>query len=151
MLLEVCLVRIQHAVEPWKKLLGAMVSVQDHRDAVGRSNSSDIFGGRDGACNGSFLVAILDSLQQFLLGPVDDLSRRPSHRGATNLAREICSSSLGSLEDDGSAGIPSGFQSRDHGRGRGHVLEEAMVSEIDGGHGMYLRWRGWHSCCPEHA
>lgn len=62
MLLEVRLIRIQHAIEPWKQLLGAMVSVQDNGDAVGRSDSPDVFSGSDGTGNRSFLVAVFDTL-----------------------------------------------------------------------------------------
>mmetsp|Transcript_95363 Transcript_95363/g.132466 ORF Transcript_95363/g.132466 Transcript_95363/m.132466 type:complete len:288 (+) Transcript_95363:168-1031(+) len=41
MLLEECLVGFEHAIEPRQQLLGAVVGVHDHRDAVSRSNCTD--------------------------------------------------------------------------------------------------------------
>lgn len=50
-LLEVSLVLIHHAVEPWEKLLGAVVGVKDDGDAVERSDRSDVVGAGDGTGN----------------------------------------------------------------------------------------------------
>ena len=62
MLLEVCLICIHHAVEPWEQFLCAMVSVQDNWDSVGWSDSANVFSCSNGTCNGSFLVAIFNTL-----------------------------------------------------------------------------------------
>ena len=42
MLLEVFLIGIEKTVQPWQKLLGTVIGVQDDRNAVGRSDRSDI-------------------------------------------------------------------------------------------------------------
>lgn len=61
-LLEVGLVGVEHAVQPWQKLLGAVVGVEDDGNAVNGCNSADIVGGSDGTSDGSLLVLVVDTL-----------------------------------------------------------------------------------------
>lgn len=67
MLLEVALVLIEHTVQPGQKLLGAVVGVQDDRDAVGRGDATDVVGAGNGAGDGGFLVGVCDALEQHLV------------------------------------------------------------------------------------
>lgn len=60
--LEIPLILIEHAVQPREQLLGAVIGVEDNRNAVGRGNTSDVVSSRDGSGNGSFLVAIGNTL-----------------------------------------------------------------------------------------
>lgn len=64
MLLEVRFVGVQHAVQPWQQLLGAVVGVQDNGDAVCGSNTSDVVSCGDSASDRSLLLVILDTLCQ---------------------------------------------------------------------------------------
>lgn len=61
--LEVSLVGIKHAIEPGKKLLGTVVSVEDDRDTVGGGNGSDVVSTSNGAGNGSRLVTVGNALE----------------------------------------------------------------------------------------
>ena len=61
--LVVLLVRIHHAVEPRKQLLGAVVRVQHHGDAICGRNGTDVVGTSNGAGNGPFLTAIGGGLE----------------------------------------------------------------------------------------
>ena len=47
MFLEVLLIRIQHAIEPWQELLSAVICVKDDRNTVGWGNGTDIVSGCD--------------------------------------------------------------------------------------------------------
>jgi len=78
-LLVVGLVGIEHTIEPWKELLGAVVRVENDGDTVVRSDSSDVVGGSGGTGNRSGLVGTV---------------------GKT-LTTEESGTSLGDLEDDG--------------------------------------------------
>ena len=81
---------IEHAIEPGKELLGAVVGVEDDGDSVNGSNGSDVVGSGNGTSNGSLL----------LLGGVGD-----------GLAGEEGGTTLGSLEDDWGLGLLSGLES----------------------------------------
>jgi hypothetical protein len=61
-LLEVGLVGIEHAVQPWQKLLGAVVGVKDDGDAVDGCNSTNVVGGSDGTSDGGLLVLVVHAL-----------------------------------------------------------------------------------------
>jgi hypothetical protein len=63
-LLEVGLIGIEHAVEPWEELLGAVVGVEDDGDAVGGSDRADVVGTSDGTGDGSGLVAVGNTLKK---------------------------------------------------------------------------------------
>ena len=97
-LLEVLLVGVEHAVEPWEKLLGAVVGVKDDRDAVGGSDGTDVVGSGDGTLYRGELVLVVDAL-----------------------AGEVGSATLGCLEDDGCLCIAGSFKGSDHSGGRGNV------------------------------
>lgn len=60
--LEVSLIGVEHAVEPGKQLLGAVVGVQDNGDAIRGSNLADVVSTGDGAGDGGGLVAVADAL-----------------------------------------------------------------------------------------
>lgn len=62
MLLEVLLVGVEQTVEPWQKLLGAVVGVQDNGDTVCGSNSSDVVCCCDATSNGGSLVLVVNAL-----------------------------------------------------------------------------------------
>jgi hypothetical protein len=58
----VSLIGVEHAVEPGKQLLGAVVGVQDNGDAIRGSNLADVVSTGDGAGDGGGLVAVADAL-----------------------------------------------------------------------------------------
>lgn len=76
--LEELLVLVEHAVQPWEQLLGAVICVEDDWNAVGRSDGADVVCSGNGTSNGRFLVLV-----------------------AHALAGKVGSSALGHLEDDG--------------------------------------------------
>lgn len=96
--LEVLLVGVEHAIEPRKQLLGAVVGVQDNGDAVGGGNRADVVGGSDGTGNGGGLVGVGDAL-----------------------AGEEGSTTLRGLQDNGRLGIAGSLESGNNGRARRHV------------------------------
>jgi hypothetical protein len=62
--LEVGLVGIEHAVQPGKQLLGAVVSVENYGDVVGGGDGSDVVGGGDSTLDGRLLVGVGDTLRK---------------------------------------------------------------------------------------
>jgi hypothetical protein len=96
--LEVLLVGVNHAIEPGKELLGAVVGVKDHGDAVGRGDGTDVVGTSNGTGNGGLLVGVGDAL-----------------------TGEVGGTAVGHLEDDGRLGIAGSLERGDNGGGRGHV------------------------------
>jgi len=62
-LLEVLLVFIEHAIQPGEELLGAVVGMQDHGDAIGRGDAADVVGSGDGTVDGGELVGVGDALR----------------------------------------------------------------------------------------
>lgn len=97
-LLEVFLVGVEHAVEPWQELLGAVVGVEDDGDAVGGRDGADVVGRGDGAGNGGGLVAVGDAL-----------------------AGKVGSTALRGLQDDGGLGVAGGLEGGDDSRAGGDV------------------------------
>lgn len=96
--LEVGLVGLDHAIEPGKELLGAVVGVKDNGDTVGRGDGTDVVGTSNGTGNGGLLVGVGDTL-----------------------TGEVGSTTVGHLEDDGRLGIAGSLEGGDDGGGRGHV------------------------------
>ena len=80
--LEVLLIRVEETIEPGKKLLGAVVGVEDDGNAVGGSNAADVVGSGDTTGNGGLLAVIADTLRDIsgLLGAVDPDARRDRFR-----------------------------------------------------------------------
>ena len=60
--LEIGFISIEHAVEPRKELLGAVVGMQDDRNAIGRGDGADVVGSSDGASDGCLLVSVAYTL-----------------------------------------------------------------------------------------
>jgi hypothetical protein len=109
-LFEVLLISIEHAIEPWQKLLGAMVGVQDNRDAVRGSDCADVVGGSNSSGDRGLLLVVLDTLQVVLVFRIQ--------RGfdcSPYLASKIRRATLGGLENDGSFGITSGLEGSNNG------------------------------------
>ena len=96
--LEVGLVGVDHAIEPGKELLGAVVGVKDDGDTVGRGDGTDVVGTGNGTGNGGLLVGVGDTL-----------------------TGEVGSTTVGHLEDDGRLGIAGSLEGGNDGGGRGHV------------------------------
>ena len=97
-LLEVRLIGVEHAVEPWEELLGAVVGVEDDWNAVGWSDGADVVRGGDGTLYRGGLVLVVDAL-----------------------AGEVGSTTLGGLEDDWSLRIAGSFEGSDNSGRRGNV------------------------------
>jgi hypothetical protein len=66
-LLEVALILIEEAVEPGEELLGAVVGVEDDRDAVGGGNAADEVSSGDTTGNGSGLAVVADTLRRLAI------------------------------------------------------------------------------------
>lgn len=64
-LLEVGLIGVHHAVQPWQQLLGTVVGVQDNWNAICGSNTSDVVSCGDSTGDRSLLLVILDPLCKF--------------------------------------------------------------------------------------
>ena len=60
-LLVIALRSIQETINPGKKFLGAVVGVEDYRDAVLFRESADVKCTRDSPCNGSGIVLIIEA------------------------------------------------------------------------------------------
>lgn len=75
-----------------------MVGVEDDRDAVGRSNGTDVMSSSNATLDGSALVLVVDAL-----------------------TAEVSSTALGDLKDDGGLGVASSLERGDHGGGAGDV------------------------------
>lgn len=58
MFFEVLLIRIQHAIQPWQKLLSTMIGVQNDWDIIRRGNGANIMGTSDRSRNRSLLVSV---------------------------------------------------------------------------------------------
>jgi hypothetical protein len=59
---EVLLISIEKTIQPWEELLGAVVGVEDDRNAVCWSNGANIGGTGDATSNGGLLLAIGNTL-----------------------------------------------------------------------------------------
>lgn len=97
-LLEESLVGIEHAVQPWEELLGAVVGVEDDGNAVRWSDGADVVSGGDGSSDGCLLVLVLNTL-----------------------AGEVGGTALAHLEDHWCLGIASGLEGCNDGGGGGDV------------------------------
>jgi hypothetical protein len=84
-LVEEIFVGLEHAIEPGKKLLGAVIRVENDWDSVVLGNGTDVHG--KGDRSGGRAVGVLDSLS--------------AHEGT---------SSVGTLDDDGALGLAGSFQ-----------------------------------------
>jgi hypothetical protein len=62
MLLKVLLISLQKTIQPWKELLGAVVSVQNDGNAVRRRDGANILGSCDTSGNGSLLATVGNTL-----------------------------------------------------------------------------------------
>lgn len=96
--LEELLILIEHAVQPWQKLLGAVVGVENDWDAVCGRNGADVVGTGDGSLDGSALVLVVDAL-----------------------SGKVCGTTLAHLQDDGGLRVAGGLERSDNGRGGGDV------------------------------
>jgi hypothetical protein len=96
--LEELLILIEHAVQPWQKLLGAVVGVKNDWDAVCGRNGADVVGTSDSTLDRSALVLVVDAL-----------------------SGEVCGTTLAHLEDDGRLAIPCGLERGNDRRGGGYV------------------------------
>lgn len=119
--LEVLLVLIEQAVEPWQQLLSTVVGVQNDGDAVGGSDATDVVSSGDTTSNGGLLLAVGDTLRrkdQYHLST-------PSFFGPcsrTYLASEVSGTTVGELQDDGAVLVAGSLEGSDNGRRRGDVL-----------------------------
>jgi len=132
---KIQLTLVEHAIEPGKKLLSAVVGVENDGDAVNGSNGADKVGGSDGTSDGSLA----------LLGGIGDA-----------LSGEEGSTTLGSLEDDGRLRVLGSLESSDADMGRrayksapvydnsstrgqnSQDLHRGAGSDVDGGDGEAL-------------
>jgi len=69
-LLEVSLISVHHAVQPGKKLFGAVVGVENNGDLIRSGDGTDVVSTSDGSSNGSFLVAVGDTLGKVKILPI---------------------------------------------------------------------------------
>lgn len=102
-LLEVLLISVEKAVQPWKELLGAVISMEDDWNTVCWRNSADVLSTCDTTSDGSLLVAILHALMSISL-------YASTLTMLSNLSGEVCCTSLGHLEDDWRLGIASSLK-----------------------------------------
>lgn len=111
--LEVGLIGIKETVQPRQKLLGAVVGVKNDGDTVGWCDAADVVGSSDSSSNGSFLVAVRNTLycccQSLLVSP-------SSAGDLPYLSGEVCSATLGRLDDDWGLRIASSLQGCYDGR-----------------------------------
>jgi hypothetical protein len=61
-LFKISLVLIEKTIQPWQKLLGTVVGVQDNGDTVCRSDSSDVEGAGNTASDRGLLLVIGNTL-----------------------------------------------------------------------------------------
>ena len=60
--LEISLISFKHSIEPLEQLLGAVIAVEDDRDAVVLGHQTNVLSSGDGAEDGALLLIILDGL-----------------------------------------------------------------------------------------
>ena len=108
MLLEVGLIGIHHAIQPWQQLLRAVIGVENDGDTIGGCDCADIMRGCNGSGNRGFLVLVADALLS-----VNPVSRKISR--SHHLAGKVCSTTLRCLEDDRSFGVAGSFEGSDDG------------------------------------
>ncbi|KAH3677427.1 hypothetical protein OGATHE_000901 [Ogataea polymorpha] len=91
--LVVLFISIEHTIEPWQKLFGTVIGVQDNWDTVCWSNGSDVVSSCNGTGNRSLLAIVLDTL-----------------------TGEVSGTTVGSLQNDWGVVVSSSLQSSNHGR-----------------------------------
>ena len=124
-LLEVLLISIQKTIQPWKKLLGAVIGVQDNWDTVGWCNGTDVVSTGDTSSDRSLLLAIGNTLIEHVRTSFVELTC-----DCIYLSGEVCGTTLGHLEDDRRLSIASSLERSNDGRGRGDVLQHTLVLAI---------------------
>lgn len=105
MLLEVCLIGIEHTIEPGEKLVSTVVGVEYNRYAIGLGNGPDMLGGGNRTRDRRFLFAIGETL-----------------------AGKVCRTTLGSLNDDWGLDIARRFEDGIGYRRRSNVLPKVNWS-----------------------
>jgi hypothetical protein len=65
--LEIAFRRRQQTVDPWKKLLCAVIGVKNDRDSILLSHRSDMESSRDGSSNGSAKVFVVQGFSSIEL------------------------------------------------------------------------------------
>jgi hypothetical protein len=116
MSLEVFLVGIHKTIQPWEKLLGTMVGVQNNGDAVRWSDRSDVVGSGDTTSDGCLLFAVgntLSACQNWFSYVILKY---------VYLSCEVSSTTLGHLKDNRSLCIAGSLERSNDGRGRRAVL-----------------------------
>mmetsp|Transcript_7207 Transcript_7207/g.17625 ORF Transcript_7207/g.17625 Transcript_7207/m.17625 type:complete len:365 (-) Transcript_7207:37-1131(-) len=112
-LLVVILVGLEHTVEPREKLLGTVIGMENNRDSVVLGDGTDVHGQGNGTSGST-------------VGALDSLSEKEG------------SSSIGTLDDDGTLGLSGGFHAG-VGSGRtgtvhsrnGVAVSTSMVQKLD--------------------
>lgn len=87
MLSKVFFIGSEHAIQPGKKFLRAVVGVEYDWDSIGGGNGADVMGGRNGTLDGCKLASVGDTL-----------------------ASKVGSTSLGHLNDDGGLRIAGSLE-----------------------------------------
>jgi len=64
MSLEIFFVGVKHAVEPWEKLVRAVIAVEDHGNAVRLCDGSDVMGSGNSTNNGGLLFVVGETLSR---------------------------------------------------------------------------------------
>jgi hypothetical protein len=98
MLLEVCLIGIEHAIEPRQKLLGAVIGVENDGNAIEGSEGADVVGSSNGTADAGSLAVVGDAL-----------------------AGKVSGTALTGLENDGALLVAGSLKSADNGGRRGDV------------------------------
>lgn len=111
LLLEVGLVGIQHAVEPWEQLLSTVVGVQDNWDAVAGGNGADVLGSCDGSGNRGFLVTVGNSLDPKSLAVTAPQGQNWLCLRRAHLSGKVGSTALGHLENQGAVLVTGSLES----------------------------------------
>lgn len=118
--LEVSLILVEQAIEPWQQLLSTVIGVQNDGDTVGGSDATDVVSTGDTTSNGGLLLAVGNTLEDEL---VSHLHPNSPGRHRTYLASEVSSTTVGKLQDDGGLQVAGSLESSHDGRGGGHVLK----------------------------
>ena len=96
--LEILLIRLKHTIKPRKKLLGAVIRVQNNRHIVVLSHQPHVLGSSNGTKNGRLLVCVLNPLSS-----------------------QESSSSVGELDNNGRVNVPGCLENSVDGGGGGAI------------------------------
>jgi hypothetical protein len=124
-LLEISLISVEKTIQPWQKLLCAVICVQNDGDTIYRSNRTDVVGSGDTTSNGSLLLAIGNTLYLHVSPEV-----QTDWRACMYFSCKVGGATLGSLEYDGSLGIAGRLESSYNGRRGGDVLCLVRPSQL---------------------